>query len=358
MPSPPLPPTNVILQTGNQKNFLTWNQSIGASSYSIQRGTDGLTFTTLGTSSNLGYLDSAVVVGTSYYYQVAGVNANGTSSYIACYPTSIVPCLPGQINLGYLRYMAQLVSDKLTSQYLTTDEWNFNLNQSASELYDQLISKWGEDYFFAPPLYISLSGQISYPLPDGSNYPVEGIPSPAMYKLSGIDSNISGSVLGPNAGWIPIARMNWTDRNRYNNWPGVASALNNIYEMCYRVMGNQLFLFPQNQNMLIRVWYIPIVNQLLQDTDIMPYSISGWSEYVIIDAAMKAMRKEESSEKWALLAQNKSALIERIQDIAANRDVGQPNTVSNIRAVMSDPGFSNWGNGFGGGGFGGGGAGY
>lgn len=353
-----LAPQNVILQTGNGKNLLSWINVVGAISYSVQRSTDGVSFTPVGTSAVNSYLDSTVSVGTNYFYQVASVNVSGTSPYNTCYPPSITPCLPGQINLGYLRYMAQLVSDKLNSQYLTTDEWNFNINQSACELYDLLVDKYGEDYFFAPALVISLSGLQFYPLPDGSNYLINGVPSPAIYKLNGVDANVSGATLGPNAGWTPLARSNWSDRDRYTTWPGQAGALNNIYQMSYRQMGNNLFLFPCNMNMVIQIWYVPLLAQMLQDTDMLPFSISGWSEYVIVDAAMKAMRKEESLEKWNTLAATKSGLIERIEVTAANRDVGQPNTVSNVRATMGDPGFSSWGNGFGGGGFGGSGGGY
>lgn len=351
-------PQNIILQTGNGKNLISWDNVLGASNYSVQRSTDGVTFSIIGSPVQNSYVDSVVSIGTGYYYQIASVNSSGISPYNQSFPASITPCLPGQINLGYLRYMAQLKADKLHTFYLTTDEWNFYINQSAAELYDILVDKYGEDYFFAPPLIINLTGVQSYPLPDGSNYPINGIPSPALYKLNGIDANVSGGAPGPNAGWVPLARTNWSDRDRYTTWPGQAGALNNIYQMSYRTMGNQLFLFPQNQNMLIQVWYVPIVAQMLLDTDMMPYSISGWSEFVIVDVAMKAMIKEESLEKWNALAGIKSALIERIEDTASNRDVGQPNSVSNVRATMGDPGFSSWGNGFGGGGFGGGGGGY
>lgn len=354
-----LPPQDIILQTGNGQTFLTWNSVVGATSYDVQRSTDGLTFSSIGTPTVSAFLDSTVLIGISYYYQVASINLSGTSSYNVPYPLSIVPCLPGQINLGYLRYMSQLKADKLNSQYLTTDEWDFNINQSANELYDILVGKNGDEYFLAPPLIISLTGAISYTMPNGSNYPINGINSPALYKLSGIDVNVSGPANnGPNAGWTPLPRVNWSDRDRFTTWPGQAGALNNIYQMSYRPMGNQIYLFPQNINLAIRLWYIPILQQMLLDSDMLPFSISGWSEFVIIDAAMKAMIKEKSTEKWQLLAQTKAALIERIEDIAANRDVGQPNTVSNVRATMGDPGFSSWGQGFGGGGFGGSGGGY
>ena len=351
-------PTNIILQTGNGQNYLTWPLVVGATSYSVQRSTDGVTFSNVGTPTSGYYLDSSVSVGSSYYYQIASVNGSGTSAYTASYPISITPCLPGQINLGYLRYMAQLRADKLNSEYLTTDEWNFNINQSANELYDILVDKYGEDYFFAPPLVISHTGAQFYPIPNGSNYPISGVPSPALYKLNGIDANVSGYALGPNAGWIPLARSNWSDRDRYTTWPGQAGALNNIYQMSYRQMGSNIFFFPTNTNMAVQIWYVPILAQMLLDTDMLPFSISGWSEFVIVDTAMKAMIKEESSEKYALLASSKSALVERIETTASNRDVGQPNSVSNVRATMSDPGFSSWGNGFGSGGFGGSGAGY
>jgi hypothetical protein len=356
MAIPSAPASNtVILTTGNGQNLLSWPIISGATSYSVQRSTDGVNFSALATPAVNYYVDSTATIGTAYYYQVASTNISGTSSYTASYPTLITPCLPGQINLGYLRYFSQLAADQINSSFLTTDEWNFNINQSANELYDILVTKYGEDYFLAPPLIISLTGATSYPVPDGSNYPVNGSNSPALYKLSGIDANISGQTLGPNAGWIPLSRSNWSDRDRYTTWPGQAGALNNIYQMSYRQMGQSLFLFPANTNMVIQLWYVPILKQLLLDSDMMPFSISGWSQYVIVDCAIKAATKEESYDLAEELKGQKKDLLERIETTAANKDVGQPNAVSNVRATMGDPGFSNWGSGYGGGGFGGGG---
>jgi len=347
----PFMPQNVVLQTGNGQNLVSWPIVVGATSYNIQRSTDGLNFVTLGSSVSPFYLDSAVTVGNEYYYQVASVNGSDVSPYTQSYPPLITPCLPGQINLGYLRYQAQLKADKLNSEYITLDEWNFNLNNSTDELYDIITLKFGEDYNMAPPLYIPLTGLEKYPLPDGSNY--SG--APAIYKLMGVDANVSGAAPGINAGWVPLARANWSDRDRYTTFPGQAGALNNIYQMSYREMGNDLWIFPANQNQLLRVTYVPIRRQLLLDTDMLPFGFSAWWEYVSIDTAIKVMDKEESFEKVQSLEKKKMFLIERIESAAANRDVGQPNSVSNVRATMGDPGFSNWGNGYGGGGFGGGG---
>lgn len=353
MPAPAAPNTPV-LQTGNGQNLISWDLVSGATSYLVQRSLDGVTFNPLSSPAPNYYVDAAVSVGTTYFYQVAAHNASGDSVYTASYPANITPCLPGQINLGYLRYMSQLRADKLHSQYLTEDEWNWNINQSMYELRDILVTKFGDDYFLAPPLLIPLTGLDFYPLPNGSNYSS----APAIFKLTGIDSNIGGGVNTSNAGWIPISRSNWSDRDKYTTFPGQAGALNNIYQMSYRMMGDNLWIFPANENMTIRLLYIAVMNQLLLDTDMLAFSLSGWSEYIINDAAMKAMVKEESFEKWQALDAANNRIRERIETTAANRDVGQPNTVSNVRATMGDPGFSNWGGGYGGGGFGGGGSGY
>lgn len=339
-------PQNIVLQTGDGRNLVSWNIVVGATGYNIQRSTDGLNFTSVGSSVAPFYLDATVSVGSTYYYQVASTNLSGTSSYTASYPASIVPCLPGQISLGYLRYLAQLRADKLNSQYLTLDEWNSNINQSTYGLRDILVTNYGEDYFLAPPLLIPLTGQAFYPLPDGALY--SG--APAIFKLSGVDVNIFGADPTINASWAPVSRFNWSDRNKYTTFPNQAGALNNIYQMAYREMGNNLFIIPANVNQLVRLWYVPVMKQLLLDSDMLDFSFSGWSEFIINDAAMKGMIKEESLEKWNALSAANQAIVTRIEATAANRDVGQPNTVSNTRSSMGDPGFSNWGGGFSGGG--------
>jgi acyl-CoA reductase-like NAD-dependent aldehyde dehydrogenase len=91
---------------------------------------------------------------------------------------------------------------------------------------------------------------------------------------------------------------------------------------------------------------------MLLDTDMMPFSISGWSEVVIVDAAIKALVKEESYDQAKALVGERSDLIARIEESAANRDVGQPNVVSNTRVNSGDPNFGMFG-GFGNSGFGG-----
>lgn len=366
----PSTPQLAVCTTGNAQIYLTWGQAVGATNYIIQRSSTGLlgSFVTISSPTVTNYLDSNVTSGLQYWYYILSENADGQSSPQTVGTNGLVltavPCLPGQINLGYLRYMAKVRTEKLLSNFITDDQWNFYINQSIFRLYDMLVGKYGDDYFVAPWLIIPMDGSMIYPLPDGSNYKstlsqqmlfpdVAGSPAQACYKLIGVDMNIGGLLSGPSSGWIPCARQNFSDRDKYT-YIGQQASMYNAFQMSYREMGNGIEVYPQNSNTTMRWRYVPIMTQLLKDTDMMAFSISGWSELVIVDVAIKALVQEESYEQAQAFAAERLALIERINAIAPNRDVGQPNTVSNTRQTMGDPAFNGWGGAGGGFGFGGG----
>lgn len=355
--------SNVILQTGNGQNFLTWNIVAGVTEYQVQRSPDGVNWTTIASPPSNSFLDNTVLVGTTYFYQV-GANAVPTG-YTASQPANITPCAPGQINLGYLRYEARLRADMLKSNFITNDEWNIMINQSAAELYGLLVTKFGEDYFMAPLQVFQTQGQQFYPLPDGTNYlNTNGIPDPngkpaaACFKVYGMDLNSYGAQLSNATGWVSMSRFNISDRNKYNLLLGAAS--NNVAgQYCqfqYREMGTYVEILPINSGQYLRLWYVPLVVEMLQDTDMLPYSYSGWHEYVVVDVASKALAKQQLFDQSQELLNRKNALLLRIEGEAANRDVGQPNTGTNSRSMLGDPNFGGgiFGNGSGGWGSGGG----
>lgn len=341
-------PQNVVLQTGNGQNLVSWSIIAGVSSFIINRSTDGVNFAPVGSSVVNSYLDTTCLIGVTYYYQVASVVSGVTSSFQSSYPLSVVPCLPGQINLGAVRYQAQLKADKLNSQFITTDEWNIYINQSLFELFDILTTKYGEDFFVASPYTITTTGAKNYALPDGStNFAVGGVTPPAVNKLLGVDCGVA---VGNNS-WVTLPRYNWIDRNRFV-YPQLQANALGVFNLSYRQMGNQIYFIPNpTAGQYIQIWYVPVMTMLLQDTDMLSFSISGWSEYVIVDAAMKSLLKEESFESADRLMQRKQMLLERIETTAANRDVGQPNTVSDTRSntgFFENAGFGGNGNGMGG----------
>lgn len=352
-------PNNVYINTGNGQVCLNWDVVAGATSYPVNRSTDGVTYTPLTSALTNSYVDTTCVIGTQYYYQVASTSVAGTSGFASTgtnsLPLSIVPCAPGEINLGYLRYQSRLRADQLKSQFVTNDEANIMINQSAMELYDVLVTKFGEDYFLAPPLILTSASLQAYALPNGTNYlqtnglpDPSGTPAPACYKVYGMDLNSYGAALNNPQGWRSMSRFNWADRNKFNFLLGAAS--NNVSgQYCqfqYREMGTNVYILPINSGQYFRLWYVPLNPMLLQDTDMLPFSYSGWYEYVVVDVAAKILAKQEFYEQAAELMQRKSDLLMRIETTAANRDVGQPNTATNSRAMLGDPNFGG-GNGYG-----------
>jgi hypothetical protein len=79
-----------------------------------------------------------------------------------------------------------------------------------------------------------------------------------------------------------------------------------------------------------RLWYVPVYTPLVSDSDTID-GVNGWEEYVIVDAAIKMLAKEESSTTH--LDQQKQALIDRVEQMAQNRDMDQPEVIADVTAI-------------------------
>jgi fibronectin type 3 domain-containing protein len=81
-PVPPAAPTALTATAASTSQInLSWTASSGATSYKIQRSTDGATFTPLATVGAVTtYSDSGLNAGTQYYYRVLASNAAGDSA--------------------------------------------------------------------------------------------------------------------------------------------------------------------------------------------------------------------------------------------------------------------------------------
>lgn len=306
----PAIPQNLLVQQGNAQVFLSWDLSAGATSYDVQRSTDGVSFSSVATPATNSYLDLAVTVGIQYFYQVASINGSGTSGYTS--PQNVIPTLSADLSLGQLRLMSQQRADRVNSNFVTVPEWNTYINQSSFELYDLLVTVY-EDYFLQTPYQFTTTGNtVQYALPND------------FYKLMGVDIGLDSTT---NA-WVTLKKFDFIARNRFV-YPNITSTFLGVFNLQYRLMGNTLYFIPTPASgQIVRVWYVPKLVQLLEDTDILS-GISGWTEYVIVDAAIKALQKEESD--VAVLMMQKQALKTRIEESSMNRDAGQPDTISNTR---------------------------
>lgn len=325
----PATPSNFYVQTGNGTNLASCDLTTTATSYSIQRSIDGFTYSTVGTSVLPQYQDTTVTLGVQYWYKMAAVNVDGTSAYTT--PQSVVPAPTAESSLLDLRLRAQERADRVNSNFVTTPEWNFFINQSMYELYDLLIEAY-EDYFEAPEITFPTNGtSYLYPLPDGvltftNSVDNSTIAASAFYKLSGVDLALNNA----NNAYVTANRYNLIDRNRFV-YPNSSSSIYGVFNLQYRLMGTNIRFIPTpSAGQVIRLLYIPRLPYLLKDTDLTTIGFSGWLQYVIIRAAKYALDKEESD--TTKLDQELSALNDRIAAIAQSRDVGQPDTISDVRS--------------------------
>lgn len=330
----PATPTNFIVQKGNGSVYCSWDpQASATSGFVLQRSTDNINFTTVSSpvAGAYDYLDSSVSVGVQYWYQLA--SNNGTlSAYTSS--VSVIPTKQGFMSLAEVRLLAQQRADRVNSNFVTKVEWNNFINQSYHELYDLLVTLY-EDYYVASPLTFLTDGRVGglYPLPDGITVTdaITNQVAQPFFKLLGVDVGLSAN---GNA-WCSLKKFNFISRNRYV-FPQITSTALGVFNMRYRVLGSNIEFIPTPAaNQYIRMWYIPRLTKMVKDSDVMD-GVSGWTEYVIIDAAIKALTKEESD--TSTLMMEKAAMQKRIEEAAMNRDAGMPDTISDTRSQTESMG--------------------
>lgn len=200
-----------------------------------------------------------------------------------------------------------------TTTFVTTAEWNALIQESYFELYGLLAQKFGDDYF------VSVSSNITT---DGAN-DAYALPTD-FFKLLGVDLQIGGT---SNA-WVTLQQFTFTERNRYA-LPNF-QAYFGVTNLRYRLRGSDLLLSPlPAAGQVLRVWYVPRLATLTQDADTLD-GVNGWESYVIVDAARKALLKEESD--TSALERDKAGLIARIEAEAENRDATGFGQTADVRA--------------------------
>lgn len=334
----PTIPSNFVVQNGNAVAYLSWTIVPGATAYAIYRSTDNSTYTLIASPTTLNYTDSTVSINTAYYYKLAATNVDGNSPLTTAVYTVITK--PGVNSLYELRTEAQQRADMVNSNFVSYTEWNSYINQSALELYDLLITCY-EDYYMAEPYIFQTNGTAAYDLPNGTLVGTDSVVTKNFYKLLGVDMGLSEQ----NNAKVALRQFDFINRNDYV-YPAVSATYYGVFNAAYRIMGDKIRFIPTPASgQYITLWYIPRLERLVADTDVLT-TISGWNEYIIVDAAIKALQKQEQ-DITVLMAQ-KMALKQRIEETAINRNAGEPQTISRSRGVTrrnGGGGFTNGGSG-------------
>lgn len=226
---------------------------------------------------------------------------------------------PAQTTLATMRTTIRQRSDFVNNNFITDAEFNGYINASVFELYDILVQKFGDDYFVGIPYTYTTSGSINTAT-QASTYPLPG----DFYKGLRVEVALNP---GDANSWITLRQFEFVQGNLWN-FPNVYTFYG-LTNLRYRFNGNNLMIVPiPSGGQTIRIWYVPISYSLINDTDTLN-GLSGYEEYIITDVCIKALTKEESDAS-VFIAQ-KMALLQRINEAAENRNIGEPEVVSDSK---------------------------
>lgn len=218
------------------------------------------------------------------------------------------------ITLAELRLQARQRADMEASQFVADSELTSYINNSIAELHDILAEAYGSEYFVISTTGTTVADQAAYDLPAD------------FYELKGVDLRVG------TQDWSNVRPFNFNERNRFadfNVWD-----FSGITNVRYRLLGNQIMFTPlPDRDVEYQLWYVPVATKLVADDDTLD-DFNAYSEYVIVDAAIKMMQKEESD--VSVLFAQKQALEKRIRDKSQNRDAANAGSISDIYADADD----------------------
>lgn len=213
------------------------------------------------------------------------------------------------VTLLQLKTQSRLRADKVGSSFIQDSELVGYINNSACELYDLLVGAYGNDYFLKSNSFSTVGQTESYNLPTD------------FYKMTGLDYLISSDNV------LTLRPYQFNERNKYRigtYWNAIIGAAGPRY----KINQSTISLLPVPDGVYnLKLWYVPACPTLALDTDTFD-GINGWEEFIIIDAAIKMLQKEESD--TSLLEKQKIMIMGRINQMAENRDAGQSFRITDV----------------------------
>lgn len=211
------------------------------------------------------------------------------------------------------------------------------INGSYMELVDLLMQR-NEDAFTA---FESLTGTSPLNTADLLHLPTD---------IESGGGNVGGEV-GSEAGFTKIRRIEWQDGSEYiplervgiEEWDRFGTNGSAGDPRAYTLLGNKIHILPaQSSSRIYRVFYVrrPLelrteypTNAALPDQIVL-----RWDDYIVIDAAIKCLRKEEQD--VSELLQEKAAMQMRIATSMTDRS--GPARVAEVRRYDSEDVWDWW----------------
>lgn len=199
-------------------------------------------------------------------------------------------------------------SDVSDTSFVTKTELIGYLNASYTELHDLLVSA-GLGFFESSQTITSTGVSTGlYTLP--TDY----------YGTLAVD------YLSSTNTYLPLERYGIHDRLRANGEsPGQSRG--------YRIAGANIQFYPApSTGQVYRHLYVPVAGTLDDDADTVD-GVNGWEEFLVVDAAMKILVKEDSNVE--ALFREREMIRARIEDHRQNRESAQSRCIVDVSSVNS-----------------------
>lgn len=176
------------------------------------------------------------------------------------------------------------------------DAW---INEANQRLHAMVVDAMGEEYVSSTASFTTLAGTADYALPTG------------FYKLQGVDLDYHGL-------WRTLHRFEQPERNAFREMRPESLPR-------YALVGNNLRLYPiPSAGLSGVIRYAPEATVLVNAGDTVSYP-NGWEKFIVIDAAIQALLKEESDVRG--LAAERERIEKEIREYKENRDLATPKYV-------------------------------
>ena len=215
------------------------------------------------------------------------------------------------VTLAQLRTRVRERADMVDSDFVTDAELNTYIQQSYRKLYNLIVTTFSDWYVEDPVEFTISPGTNEYTLPA------------TFYKLVAVDYK-------RNDQWVEVKRYTMTERNVRTS--GAFRAY--FPSIMYRLMNGKLRFIPtDNCDGTYRYWAVNKPNVPTDDADTIDGE-NGWDEFVVLDAAIKCLSKEESD--ISVLALERAQVKEDILINANSYDEGGSERVEDVNADRYD----------------------
>lgn len=203
-----------------------------------------------------------------------------------------------------VRERADMVGSSFVADSATgLDAW---INEANQKLHGMLVEALGEEYVSSTSNFTTAGTDISVPT--------------GFFKLYGVDLDYQGL----RRSLMPYVR---NERNLYRE------ANNSVPR--YALIGSAIRLYPVPESGLTgTILYAPEATVLVNASDAVNYP-NGWERFIVLDAAIQALLKEESDVRGLMAERN--AVVTEIEQAKENRDLAMPKRVTDVAYL--DPEF-------------------